>query len=171
MEVLGLRAKLRRLSFLISCLCIVALPGFSPARADVPLEYKVKAAFLANFVKFIDWPPAKGKEALICVFGDNPFGEHVVGVIKSAVGEVKGQVLAADSDLRNSSCNVIFNRRGYFGGLSANEPVLTVSDVDSEGVGIVFKLVDNKVRFLVNSGVLQARGLRASSKLLALSLK
>ena len=42
------------------------------------LEYEVKAAFLLNFTKFIDWPapetPGPDSPFTICILGDDPFG-------------------------------------------------------------------------------------------------
>ncbi len=46
--------------------------------ADSPVEYQVKAAFLLNFTKFIDWPEAafasKDSPITICILGKDPFG-------------------------------------------------------------------------------------------------
>ena len=45
------------------------------AHAD-NLEYRVKAVYLYNFIKFVDWsnPPKKSK---ICTYGENPFGQEL----------------------------------------------------------------------------------------------
>ncbi len=50
------------------------LPG--SARGTGPhSEYQVKAAFLLNFTKFIDWPQSEaGSPFGICIVGDDPFG-------------------------------------------------------------------------------------------------
>ena len=68
-------------------------PSCSPCRALAPAqtaaEYDVKAAFLYNFTKFVDWPPASFPDPnslKICVLGDDPFG----GSLETVAGEQVG---------------------------------------------------------------------------------
>jgi hypothetical protein len=46
-----------------------------------PTEYQVKAAFLFNFAKFVDWPeaalPKPNSPLLIGVLGENPFQDQL----------------------------------------------------------------------------------------------
>jgi hypothetical protein len=48
-----------------------------------PTEHQVKAAYLYNFGKFVQWPPrtaaAKNDPFRICVLGQNPFGMMLNG--------------------------------------------------------------------------------------------
>ena len=61
------------------CIALVLL-GIYPGRAEAPPadEYRVKAAFVFNFTKFVEWPSGVFKTPVdpisICVFGNNPFG-------------------------------------------------------------------------------------------------
>ena len=69
---------------------------------DGPLEYQVKAAFLLNFTKFVQWPAtafaAADSPIAICVWGNDPFGkvldeivaEEVVDGRKVVVRRIKG---------------------------------------------------------------------------------
>ena len=53
------------------------LTGAAVSAQGVPLEYQVKAAYLYNFTKFVDWPPdsfGEGDPLTICIAGRNPFG-------------------------------------------------------------------------------------------------
>jgi hypothetical protein len=59
-----------------------------PAPADLEqpsLEYKVKAAFLLNFTKFVTWPPAaferEQSPVSICVLGEDPFGRALDQIV------------------------------------------------------------------------------------------
>src|SRR5438128_11210121 len=49
-------------------------------------EYKVKAAFLYNFAKFVEWPQdafrAPDDPFTICVLGENPFGNALAEAVK-----------------------------------------------------------------------------------------
>jgi hypothetical protein len=151
--------------------------------AQGPSEYQVKAAFLYNFVKFVDWPetPA-GQEGPIelCVLGKDPFGgalEHVV-----AGKTVNGRPLAIRriGDIAGvRSCHVLFVG-GSEGGriteiLKAARAgsVLTVSEIDRfcERGGMVTLLMEGqRVRFRINSKMAASAGLRISSKLLQLAV-
>ena len=58
------------------------------------VEYQLKAAFLYNFMKFIEWPPgAGGKDAqkkdpiTLCVIGTDFFGKHLDDLTKKEVKE------------------------------------------------------------------------------------
>jgi len=49
-------------------------------------EYQVKAAFLYNFAKFVEWPPgtfANSSDPIgICIVGQNPFGSTLEDMVK-----------------------------------------------------------------------------------------
>jgi YfiR/HmsC-like len=53
----------------------------SAAEPQIIDEYQVKAAFLFNFTKFVEWPQQAFKNASdpmsICVLGSNPFGNSL----------------------------------------------------------------------------------------------
>ena len=61
----------------------IALGALLPATAggQVIDEYQVKAAFIYNFAKFVEWPPqtfkSPGDPMSICVLGQNPFGSSL----------------------------------------------------------------------------------------------
>jgi hypothetical protein len=56
---------------------ILSLSGLSAAM-EQPLESQIKAAFLLNFTRFVEWPPDQAANPAapfaICVTGDDPFG-------------------------------------------------------------------------------------------------
>src|SRR5271165_1889401 len=62
---------------------VVVVVLLSGMRAESPTagEYQVKAAFLYNFAKFVEWPPSSFRDATaplqICVFGKDPFGDEL----------------------------------------------------------------------------------------------
>jgi hypothetical protein len=63
---------------LAAALLAAAAPvaGQSPPSAAAPTEYEVKAAFLYNFARFVEWP-AEGRRSepfVITVLGQDPFG-------------------------------------------------------------------------------------------------
>src|SRR3954451_21787561 len=70
---------------------LILLGGFSRAVAGgQPIdEYHLKAAFLYNFVKFVDWPPeafkTPGEPITICVLGHDPFGQSLNDAVAGKV--------------------------------------------------------------------------------------
>ena len=146
-------------------------------------EYQVKAAFLYNFAKFVDWPGeafSDGSAPLIIgVIGNDPFG----GALDQAINgkNIGGRQMTVrrlkwGQDLR--SCHILFissSERQHLPQIIQSlrgASVLTVGDMgqfNQQGGIINFILEASKVRFEINSrGADQAR-LRISSKLLALA--
>src|SRR5688500_9392041 len=142
---------------------IVPLLMAAPLRAQAP-EYDLKAAFLFNFAKFVDWPPDAfaGERAplTICVFGEDPFGSTLDAVVQGErVGERSLLVQRPDSVDDLKECHVLFvcrsekDRLGEVMAEVEGKPVLTVADMDGflrAGGVINFVLEGNKVRFLID---------------------
>ncbi len=67
--------------FVISVLALLAAPIAANVHADAEanLEYQIKAAFLYNFIKFVDWPeknvPDSNEPIILGIIGDDPFGD------------------------------------------------------------------------------------------------
>jgi hypothetical protein len=152
------------------------LPG---APAPRPLEYEVKAAFLFNFAKFVEWPPESFREhdaLAICVFGEDPFG----GILESTVaGEKLGgrplQVRQVERASELKSCQIVFISQSerervpeILAGLRGAN-VLTVGEngrFAEQGGMVRFFLEANRVRFEINLDALERTRLLVSSKLL-----
>ncbi|HKV09556.1 MAG TPA: YfiR family protein [Thermoanaerobaculia bacterium] len=148
------------------------------------LEYGVKAAFLYNFTKFVEWPkPAFDERGSLrlCVLGQDPFGKSLSSVVEGE--EVQGRpitLLRIDSLDDPRLCHLLFLGRTETSRFPAvlaavrGAPVLTVGEAPGlleKGVGINFVLVDGKVRFEINQAAVEAHGLKMSSKLLRLATR
>lgn len=179
MEVL--RAPLRTAVLLFLGL---SWPGAAvPLRAQAP-EYDLKAAFLFNFARFVEWPPTAfaGDRAplTVCVYGEDPFGPTLDAVVQGErVGERSLLVQRPDSLDDLGECHVLFvcrsekDRLGKVMAQVAGKPVLTVADTDGflrAGGTINFILEGSKVRFLINQEAAARSGLRISSKLMRLAV-
>lgn len=49
-------------------------------RVTAPREYQIKAAYLLNLIRFVNWPVADSdieQRTNICLLGKNPFGRHL----------------------------------------------------------------------------------------------
>lgn len=145
------------------------------AWAAEPLEYAVKAAYLAKFPFYVEWPPtafaAPTSPLVLCVVGDDPFGSALDEAV--AGQQVQGRAIAVrrlKAAARDSGCHV-----AYVGADSRAEAlrggaVLVVSDAPNGGGIINFVLRDNKVRFTVDDEAAFQNGLAISSKLLSVAL-
>jgi hypothetical protein len=161
------------------------LMGLAPDRAaPAPLEYSVKAAYLAKFGIFVEWPKSAFETpqspVVLCVAGSDPFGEVLDNVVEGQhIGERAIVVRRMKTVGRNSGCDIL-----YIGG--SDEPpiaqtleavngagVLTVTDDghSSRTTGIVdFVVQDNRVRFTIDDKAAAQNGISISSHLLSLAL-
>ena len=152
-------------------------------QAQTATEYQVKAAFLFNYTKFIEWPPNSFSDASaplrICVFGRDPFGEELRNITKGKI--VNGRKLEVDqvADLGQArKCQILFIASSEktptkltLEGLRGAS-VLTVGDnkgFAELGGMINFVLENDRVQFEVNHKAAQQAGLKVSSKLLNLA--
>jgi len=146
--------------------------------ADQSTEYEVKAAFLLNFTKFIEWPSSSfedGQSPLtICIPGDDPFGAALTQVVEGEV--VNGRkvfVQHIQSAPKPKSCQVIFVRRADRNAIGALESVgpgvLTVGDwpefLRAGGI-IAFDVENRHVRFDINRRAAARAHLTLSARLL-----
>jgi hypothetical protein len=144
-------------------------------------EYQVKAAFVYNFIKFVDWPAGSERssnELLFCVMGTvpdmGPFedlqGQEIMGK-RLTVTQVRErgpvedcQVLFISSALSPRMKDVL--------DLIARKPILTVGDTDGyarQGIMINMYLERKRVRFEINARSARESGLQISAKLLSLA--
>lgn len=144
-------------------------------------EYELKAAFLLNFSRFVEWPAdAKTHESFVIgIAGNDPFGvwlEHMVS--KQTIRGVKADVRRFASPKEINDCHVLFvsspdeESTGLILDAVRDRPVLTVGESarfrDLGGM-ITFVNEGNRIRFDVNSEAAKRSGLTISSKLLHLA--
>ena len=166
----GVRAALVAAMALVVC---------RPAPAQEALEIDVKATFIYNFTKFIDWPagtPAGQEPFRLCVVSDDALQKSVE---KTIAGEtINGRPLESMTPRTAEEarkCQVLFvgredNERATRM-LSAVKdlPVLTVSDRSQfarRGGGIELVREDNRIRFDINVPGAERGGIKLSSRLL-----
>jgi hypothetical protein len=153
------------------------------AQAIPSLEYQLKAAFLLNFAKFVEWPPetfaSDTTPILICVFKYDPFGAALDEILRGK--NINNRDLVARhvkelSELR--SCQLLFVSEKEDKSLPEilrslrGTSVLVVGeseDFAQRGGGIQFLLETNKLRFAVNVDAVQRARLSVSAKLLAMA--
>jgi hypothetical protein len=157
-------------------------PREAPAQPNVSKEYQVKAAFLFNFVQFVEWPPQAfaNPDTPICigVLGEDPFGAVLDETVRDETVKNRKLIVQRSRQVENlKNCQLIF--------ISKSEaervprilsdldvvPALTVSETQgfAQRGGIInLYLIANKLRFEVNPAVAGRKGLKISSELLSL---
>jgi hypothetical protein len=141
------------------------------------LEYQVRAAFLLNFTRFVEWPldelPSPPDPVDICILGDDPFGTALDQLVAGeTLGGSKLQVQRINGPVP-PSCRVLYVSRNETSVGSVLEGVgpgvLTVGEGDDflrEGGMVAFLIEKNRVRFDINRGAALKAHLMLSSKLL-----
>jgi hypothetical protein len=154
------------------------------AQDTQPTEYQIKAAFLFNFAKFVEWPAeafaTTNSPLVIGVLGQNVFGDNLERTISNKT--INNRPLLCKefrSVTEATNCQILF--------ISASEAarfpkivdalhgtsVLTVSESDQfiEAGGMInFVIEANKIRFQINAEAAKKSGLSISSKLLSLAV-
>lgn len=159
----------------------IALGALLPAMAggQTTDEYQVKAAFLFNFAKFVEWPPqtfkSPGDAMSICVLGPNPFGRSLDEAVDGKSIDGRSFAVRQVADIQQAGgCQILFIPSGQKKrpAETAMAGVLTVGESDgfAAGGGVIgFKLEGGRVRLEVNVGAAEQSKLRISSKLLSLA--
>jgi hypothetical protein len=181
---------LRRLRILIVALSVSLswAPGALAQDRDSPdsSEYLIKAGFIFNFAKFVEWPPTTFPQAdspiVIGILGTDPFGAIIDQIVQDKKIGGRGFVVKRlkwgvdTKELRE--CKILFvgaSERAHLDELVQivrGLPILTVGETPgfAERGGVIrLVLEDNRVRFEVNVEAARQAGLTISSRLLTLA--
>jgi hypothetical protein len=149
-------------------------------------EYLIKAGFIYNFAKFVEWPSAAFSQGdspiVIGVLGTDPFGSVLDRLVEDKKIGQRGFVVKRykwGKDLKElKDCKILF--------VSASEkahndeivelvkglPILTIGETPgfAERGGVIrFTVEENRVRFEVNVEAAHKADLNISSRLLTLA--
>jgi hypothetical protein len=174
---------LARWMLTLGCTSALAATARAQQSAAAP-EQQVKAAYLLNFTRYVDWPAGAFPDAEapvnLCVLGETALGEILR---QSAQGRrSRGRpvrVLEPDEPAQAADCHVAFvsgqprEARAWLGALR-HAPALTVGDgpgfLDLGGM-IAFVAVGETLRFEIDDAAARRHGLQISSRVLALATR
>jgi hypothetical protein len=170
-------------------LALILLSPFSTASTAFPetsdhvkIEYAVKAGFIYNFTKFIQWPEKafqKGQEEFIVgVLGEDPF-ENSLDLLASQKKAQGWKIVIRHFSSQDeiAECHILFISPSQGGNLDkilskgGGKPILMIGDTQGfaeKGVAVNFFIQDEKVRFEFNLKALEKAGIKVSSQLLHL---
>jgi hypothetical protein len=170
----------------LGCLLMVLCPGAGAGaenNAQSFSEYQIKAGFLFNFTRFVEWPDRAfgGADSpfVVCTLGETPMAGLLT---EAAAGKVvNGRAIAirrakGGEELR--ACNVLFvgaaeeKRVGRIVDAVKGMDVLTVGETQgfAQAGGVInFVVQDNKVKLELNMDAAARANLKISAKLIAVS--
>jgi hypothetical protein len=152
--------------------------GAALAQSGELPEYRLKAAFVYNFIAFTEWPASVGTTLNLCIHGQDPFGGDIDAL---QAKPVNGRTIAVQ---RRTSLDALRSCQVVFIAPSAQEhlprvlealrgqPVLTVADSPGamrRGVALNMGVSGGKVTFEASTVAARAASLTLSSKLLRLA--
>ncbi len=161
--------------------CVTDQPDLQ-AQEVKPTEYQVKAAFIYNFLQFIDWPVKPNRNlgpfVNLCILGENPFGTTFEAYQGEMIRTRKLFIKQSQSLYDLKECQVVFISHSEKGRApqiikQANDlGILTIGDSERlahQGVMINFYMDKDKVRFEINIEAARKAGFTISSHLLKLA--
>jgi len=170
-----LTLRIASLPVRLLCACVLLLT-LAPAHAG-PSEYDLKAAFIYQIAKFVEWPPSNAPLRL-CVLGGNPFGAALEDIRGKPVNERKLEVVLLNAAADPRECTMLFiaapaeRHLERIIAISRGAGMLTLGDTEGfakRGAMVNFFLENGKVRFEINLEAVRQGGLKISSKLLTLA--
>jgi hypothetical protein len=170
------------------CLLIMLFLSVTAGIPDIyagdpnPGEYQVKAVFLYNFAKFVEWPAdafvQKSDTMNLCIIGDDPFGSDLNTIQGEVIGNKRLSIKHVGATQPLKECHILFVCKSERKQLSKivntlkGASVLLVGDTDGfaqQNIIINFYLEEDKVRFEINADAAKLARLNISSKLLKLA--
>ena len=174
-----LRSALSGTMMLLVSLSVIAVG----AAAAPPSEYDVKAAFIYNFAKYVEWPAGtrhdKTRSFVVGVLGTDPFGRSLDRALAGQKIEDRSVVVRRFKRIEEvSDCQILFIATSERAKLPhilehlGTRPVLTIGEYDgfaARGGMINLTTEQRRVRFTINVFATKRAGLKPAAQLLRLA--
>jgi hypothetical protein len=170
--------QIRAVAAIVLLLASVSLPAAESATAD-----QIKAAYLFNFAKFVEWPaealPQSDSIVTFCALGLSPVVDELDSVLRGKT--ITGHKIALrrlQSPDEIAGCHVVFltvgagKQQPKLLKAASGHPILLVGDSPGfaqSGGAMNFVMESGKVLFEVNLRAVDGAGLKMSAKLLSLA--
>lgn len=161
---------------------VVIIFSFTSFRQkDQVKEYNLKAAFIYNFTRYIEWKPTSDQnEFIIGVIGSSPINDPLAEIVKTETVDSKKIVIKQFSKPADITfCHILFIPQNSNFALddiltkTTGKGMLIISEKNGYaelGTAINFVIVNRKLKFEANVKAINAAGLTASSQLLKLAI-
>lgn len=174
------QGRIRKQSFLsfysiFPILCWLLLSHASSTHAEQPSEYRLKLAFLYNFVAFTEWPSLPNQALNLCIYGEDPFGEQVEHIRQRKIDAHNIFIKYPKNISELTDCQIVFITRSVMEKLDSiikqleEMPILTIADTPGagrQGVMLNMAIKEGKIIFEANLAMAKRNGLKLNSQLL-----
>lgn len=160
---------------IVMCISITAV------NAQERPTHEIHAAMLYNFIKYVQWPDeGAGGEFVVGVIGeDNVFNTLKQWYDGKPKGSKKYVIKKLSSSAEASACHVVYvgkSKSKEFENVKSSvngKSILTITDgngLAEKGSCINFKVIDGKLRFELNQGVVTSSNLKVSGQLSSMAI-
>ena len=168
--------KIPRKGFVKFALWFAVFAAMSSKSFAQQNEYSVKAAFLVNFLKFMEWPDKTGP-FIIEVAGKNPFGSTLENLAKNCTISGRKVVIVSEKQANGTLPSILFvpssEQERFSEFLSYHgKPVIVIGETPgfAKRFGAINFIVDHdRVAFEINPKLSKPSGVKISSRLLQLA--
>lgn len=148
--------------------------------ATIDTNAKIKAVFIYNFTKYIEWPQSyKEGEFTIGIVGETPLYSELIKMTETKkVANQTLEVKKFNSPSEVTKCHILYICKDKSSNISdiikklKNNSTLLVTEENGlmeKGAGINFIIKDNRQKFELNKGNVEKYKLKISSNLEALA--
>lgn len=169
--------------YIVLITAVFFLSSFFQGMRNDAEEYSVKAAFMYNFTKFVEWDKSETSPTFIIgIIGDSPIYKPLQDLAATkTIDNKKIEVMKCNATSpSNCMCQILFvpesvknkDFQSFITELNATKNVLIISESKgflNNGSAINFLVVDNHIKFEINISSLNKYNLKASSQLLKLA--
>lgn len=145
---------------------------------EVTSESQLKAAYLVNFLKYVEWPGTRNV-VNICLFGRDSLGPYLAAYEgRQIAGRGELRIRKVSSPEQLADCQELFIPETEEARISAvlrwvdRQSILTISDSENftrDGGAIALIRNDGRLQFDVNNDAINRGNLKASSQMLRLA--
>jgi hypothetical protein len=165
------------IALLFCTVCSISIWG----QKDKASEYNLKAAFIYNFTRYIEWKGEPDEnEFIIGIIGTSPINDPLGEIVKTETVDNKKITIKRFSKPADISfCHILFISQNAGVALddilakTAGKGVLIISEQNGyaeQGTALNFVIINSKLKFEANVKAINSAGLTASSQLLKLAI-
>lgn len=166
---------------LVSVFLFLMLSGFAQKPQTVADEYNLKAIYIYNFTRYVEWGTSSANnEFIIGVLGSSSIIEPLEEIARAKTVDGKKIIIRKFNSLAEINfCHMLFISRNStvplneILGKTDDKGIFVVSEKTGfaeQGTSVNFIVVENKVKFEANTKSINSSGLKVSSQLLKLAV-
>ena len=181
--IFSVRHLVRLLTLAILLCALLPQPTIYARAPQINAEYKLKAAFLYNFTRFVEWPEnafsSTTSPVIIGIIGEDPFGAFIDELVSNEKIGNRSIIIRRFKGVTDiANCHILYicyqqtEKIAAVLSTASNKGILTIADAPPftrMGGMVQFYTDKNKIRMQINNGAAKRAGLNISTKLLSVA--